>query len=70
MSGMPKRWTLVVLGAYIVATAVAFWFAPLIGAVMVIGLIVMAGLMALPSTMNTEIHGPGHQYRDKTSPRG
>jgi hypothetical protein len=69
VSGMLKRSTLVAVGAYIVATAVAFWFAPFIGVIMVIGLIVTAGLVALPGAMNIAIHGPGHQYRDKTSRR-
>jgi hypothetical protein len=52
----------------LIGAGIALWLAPVLGAVLLAALGVTAVLLALPSLFKMNIEGPGHQYRDESSP--
>jgi hypothetical protein len=46
------RWPLLVVIAAVVASAVVFWFAPLLGAIMMIGAVGSIGVIVFPAVVD------------------
>ena len=55
---------LVVVAAFLAATVVAWWLAPLLGVAMTVALVAAVGILAVPEVFQTWVRGPGYQYRE------
>ncbi len=53
---------------YLLGAGIALWLAPLLGGIMLAALALVGSMFLLPSLFNIDLHGPGHQYRDESSP--
>ena len=56
------------LVVYLIGAGIALWLAPLLGGLMLAALGLVGFLLLLPSLLNIDLHGPGYQYRDESSP--
>jgi hypothetical protein len=53
----------------VVAVALIGWWSPVLAGLLVIGLVMGVAVSFAPSGLDTEVHGPGYQYRDDSSKR-
>lgn len=67
---MLTRRRLIVVAVLLAVIVLAWWKAPpLVAGLLSMAAVVAIGFAALPASLNTEIHGPGYQYRDDTEKR-
>jgi hypothetical protein len=59
---------LALLVVYLIGAGIALWLAPMLGAILLVALGLVGSTVLVPSLFTLELRGPGHQYRDESSP--